>query len=45
MIPALLFPVFLAARIKNEEHLLRRSLAGYDDYTRKVRYRLIPYIW
>ena len=45
LVPGVLFPVFLAARISNEEQMLRRSLAGYDEYTRKVRHRLIPYIW
>jgi len=25
--------------------VLLRDLAGYDEYCRKVRYRLIPRIW
>ena len=25
--------------------LLRRELEGYDSYTQKIRYRLIPGIW
>ena len=44
----LLFPVFvaiLAARILNEEKLLVRDLPGYVEYTRKVRYRLVPRVW
>jgi protein-S-isoprenylcysteine O-methyltransferase Ste14 len=45
LIPALLLPVVLAARINNEEQLLRRSLTGYDDYCQKVKYRLLPFIW
>jgi protein-S-isoprenylcysteine O-methyltransferase Ste14 len=45
LIPALLFPIVLAARIDNEEQLLRRSLAGYVEYCRRVKYRLIPFIW
>jgi protein-S-isoprenylcysteine O-methyltransferase Ste14 len=24
---------------------LKRELNGYDAYTKKVRYRLIPFIW
>lgn len=35
----------LAARILIEERLLERELAGYDEYRRQVRYRLIPWIW
>ena len=45
LIPGLLFPLFLALRISDEERLLRRSLKGYDEYTRKVKYRLIPFVW
>jgi len=44
----LLFPVFVAilvARILNEEKLLVRDLPGYVEYTRKVRYRLVPGVW
>ncbi len=32
-------------RILDEEKLLRAELDGYDPYTRKVRYRLLPYVW
>lgn len=45
LIPAVLFPILLAARINSEEQLLRGSLGGYDEYTRKVKYRLIPFLW
>ncbi|HEY2530416.1 MAG TPA: isoprenylcysteine carboxylmethyltransferase family protein [Xanthobacteraceae bacterium] len=41
-------PVFVAilvARILNEEKVLARDLTGYVEYTRKVRYRLIPSVW
>jgi protein-S-isoprenylcysteine O-methyltransferase Ste14 len=41
----LLLPVVLVVRIRNEEKVLLRDLAGYDEYCRKVRYRLIPRIW
>jgi protein-S-isoprenylcysteine O-methyltransferase Ste14 len=37
--------VLLAVRILFEEQFLRRELRGYDEYTRKVRYRLIPFLW
>lgn len=45
LIPASLFPFFLAARIYNEESVLLRDLEGYADYCKEVRYRLIPGVW
>jgi protein-S-isoprenylcysteine O-methyltransferase Ste14 len=35
----------LAWRILDEEQLLKKDLPGYIEYTRKVRYRLMPYVW
>lgn len=42
MIPCI---VMLALRIKSEEKVLTEGLAGYADYTRRVRYRIIPFVW
>jgi protein-S-isoprenylcysteine O-methyltransferase Ste14 len=44
-IPSLAMPILFAARIRNEEQMLRKDLPGYDEYTRKVRYRLVPFVW
>jgi protein-S-isoprenylcysteine O-methyltransferase Ste14 len=44
----LLTPGFLLVlyfRIASEEKVLMRDLAGYAEYQRKVRYRLIPFVW
>ncbi len=41
---ALLLPIF-AARLLNEEEVLRRDLPGYVEYCQRTRYHLIPYIW
>ena len=41
---ALALPV-LAARIDDEEKMLRQELDGYDEYTQKVHYRLVPGVW
>ncbi len=41
---AVFFPL-LAARAIGEEALLREGLAGYEDYARKVRFRLAPGLW
>jgi protein-S-isoprenylcysteine O-methyltransferase Ste14 len=35
----------LAARIEDEEKMLRQELDGYDEYTNKVHYRLVPGVW
>jgi protein-S-isoprenylcysteine O-methyltransferase Ste14 len=35
----------LVLRIGLEERFLRRELPGYAEYTRRVRYRLLPGIW
>jgi len=32
-------------RILDEEQLLKKDLPGYREYTQKVRYRLVPYLW
>jgi protein-S-isoprenylcysteine O-methyltransferase Ste14 len=35
----------LVLRILDEEKMLRSDLDGYIDYTRTVRYRLVPGLW
>jgi protein-S-isoprenylcysteine O-methyltransferase Ste14 len=37
--------VALVLRILDEEKLLTHELAGYREYTQRVRYRLVPYVW
>ena len=32
-------------RIVDEETMLRSDLAGYSEYARRVRYRLVPFVW
>ena len=41
----LLLAFGFAIRIGVEEKALREGLQGYADYTRRVRWRLIPFIW
>jgi protein-S-isoprenylcysteine O-methyltransferase Ste14 len=41
----LAYPFIIAARIKNEEEVLVRELDGYEEYKKKVKYRMIPFIW
>ncbi|MBR6676817.1 MAG: isoprenylcysteine carboxylmethyltransferase family protein, partial [Clostridia bacterium] len=39
------YVVLIVVRIVNEEKVLTRELSGYAEYKKKVRYRLIPFIW
>ncbi len=41
----LFYPFLIAKRIKNEEQVLEAELDGYADYKKKVKYRLIPFVW
>ena len=41
----LVYPFIIAARLKDEEKFLEEELEGYREYKKKVRYRLIPFIW
>lgn len=41
----LIYPFLIIKRIKNEEKVLEKELVGYKEYKKKVKYRLIPYIW
>jgi protein-S-isoprenylcysteine O-methyltransferase Ste14 len=40
----LIFPV-LIWRILDEEKFLKNDLLGYREYSQKVHYRLVPYLW
>ncbi|HKV55056.1 MAG TPA: isoprenylcysteine carboxylmethyltransferase family protein [Candidatus Binataceae bacterium] len=37
--------VVLAVRVLIEERFLRGELSGYEAYTEKTRYRMIPFVW
>ncbi|MBQ8821895.1 MAG: isoprenylcysteine carboxylmethyltransferase family protein [Lachnospiraceae bacterium] len=39
------YPLIIAKRIRNEEEVLEEGLAGYTEYKKKVKYRLIPFVW
>lgn len=41
----LIYPIIIVFRIKFEEKFLIKNLDGYIQYQKKVKYRLIPYIW
>jgi protein-S-isoprenylcysteine O-methyltransferase Ste14 len=35
----------LVLRIRDEEQLLTGELSGYREYTQRVRYRMLPFVW
>ena len=41
----LAYPFIIAARIRNEEQVLEEGLTGYREYKKKVKYRMIPFVW
>jgi protein-S-isoprenylcysteine O-methyltransferase Ste14 len=45
LVATVLIPAVLAARIDDEEKMLRQELDGYAEYTQKVHYRLVPGVW
>ena len=45
LIPMAIYPLVIVIRILNEEKVLEEGLEGYSEYKKKVKYRLIPFIW
>jgi len=45
LIPGALAVLSFAVRTALEDRTLRDELAGYSDYARQVRYRLLPGVW
>lgn len=41
----LVYPIIISKRIKNEEKVLEKELLGYTEYKKKVKYKVIPFIW
>ena len=41
----LVYPLIISKRIKNEEKILEKDLKGYAEYKKKVKYKIIPFIW
>jgi protein-S-isoprenylcysteine O-methyltransferase Ste14 len=37
--------LLVCGRIFGEEKVLLEELEGYDEYKKKVKYRLIPHVW
>jgi protein-S-isoprenylcysteine O-methyltransferase Ste14 len=45
LVPVIAMMPVLTWRLVDEERFLARRLAGYVEYQKRVRYRLIPFIW
>lgn len=45
IISGLILSILLVGRIFGEEKMLVNELEGYAEYKKKVKYRLIPFIW
>ena len=44
LIPAILFAILILTRIKFEEEMLIEGLPGYEEYKKRVKYKIIPKI-
>ena len=40
-----IYPILMVLRIQNEEQVLAKGLAGYPEYQKHVKWRLVPFIW
>ena len=45
LIPFAFYPAIIIVRLRDEEKLLTRELPGYEEYKKKVKYRIIPFVW
>ena len=45
LIPFAFYPAIIIIRLRDEEKLLTRELPGYEEYKKKVKYRILPFIW
>ena len=45
LVPALLLAGAFVFRTHFEDEFLQKELKGYREYAKKVRYRLVPFVW
>ena len=45
LVPIAAMTPFLIWRLLDEERLLAKDLAGYSEYQKRVRHRLVPFVW
>ena len=44
-VPAGLVALLFVVRTHLEDQTLRRELQGYEEYTKRTRFRLVPWVW
>jgi protein-S-isoprenylcysteine O-methyltransferase Ste14 len=45
LIPAIITGGLMVVRTALEDRMLQEELAGYEEYTQEVKYRLLPGVW
>lgn len=45
LIPSVTIIIIISARTYLEDRMLKKELKGYQAYSNKTKYRIIPYIW
>ena len=45
LIPGAMIGILFTVRTALEDRTLHQELPGYPEYVRRVRYRLLPWIW
>jgi protein-S-isoprenylcysteine O-methyltransferase Ste14 len=45
LVPVGALLIVLIWRLLDEERLLAEELPGYTEYQRRVRFRLVPFVW
>jgi protein-S-isoprenylcysteine O-methyltransferase Ste14 len=45
LVAVVVFIPLLLWRLLDEEDMLAANLSGYPEYQRKVRYRIVPFVW
>jgi protein-S-isoprenylcysteine O-methyltransferase Ste14 len=45
LVPSIILAILIGIRAIDEEHKLSGDLAGYKDYCKRVKYRLVPFIF
>jgi len=45
LIPSSLLAIIIIIRTHLEDRTLQKELPGYEEYAKKVKYRLLPEVW
>ena len=45
LILSLAIATVIIIRTELEDEMLKKGLSGYEEYSKKVKYRLIPFVW